>query len=247
MMSPSLPTSAIREAATEVVRTSRPDAAKPNEFQTKSCVRPRAVGAQQISWVCRATIPVLIFVAVGAAGCSGGDGQVDQTNQSTAVQPTVTASSSVRQVSAQVDGRTLEGHCSGTEQDLPPVLLDSGMVGGQQELAKLEEQLVQRTVVCAYDRAGVGNSDPPSRSPRQLSDLVAELDAFAAATQVHAPYVLVGQSAGATVVFRYAQAHPDKVAGFVSMNPVPPAKTYLAAVRKVETKPEYQDELSFLH
>jgi pimeloyl-ACP methyl ester carboxylesterase len=55
----------------------------------------------------------------------------------------------------------------------------------------------------------------------------------------------VGHSMGATVVFMYAQTHPDKVAGFVSMNPVPPQTTYLKAIRKVQTKPEYQSELAF--
>lgn len=119
------------------------------------------------------------------------------------------------------------------------------MSGGQRELAHLEEQLAQRTVVCAYDRAGVGQSDPPSKTPRPLSEPVADLDAFAIAADIRSPYVLVGQSAGATVVVMYAQTHPDKVAGFVSMNPIPPQTTYLKAVRKVETKSEYQSELDF--
>jgi len=194
----------------------------------------------------RLTIPALIFVLT-AGGCGGGDGQAaDETTPSmTTAESTVAASPSVRQVTAQVEGRALNGHCSGTQQDVPGVFLDSGMAGGQQELANLEEELAQRTVVCAYDRAGVGNSDPPSKTPRPLSDLVVDLDAFAAAAKVRAPYVLVGQSAGGTVVFMYAQAHPEKVAGFVSMNPVPPETTFLKAAQKVETKSEYQDELAF--
>jgi pimeloyl-ACP methyl ester carboxylesterase len=50
---------------------------------------------------------------------------------------------------------------------------------------------------------------------------------------------------GANVVFMYAQEHPDKVAGFVSMNPVPPAETFLDAAKNVETKAEFADERSF--
>ena len=50
---------------------------------------------------------------------------------------------------------------------------------------------------------------------------------------------------GANVVFMYAQAHPEKVAGFVAMNPVPPEETFLPAVKKVETKAEFAQELSF--
>jgi pimeloyl-ACP methyl ester carboxylesterase len=191
------------------------------------------------------TIPVMILVAA-ATGCGGSDQRTgDSTASPTTTAQSTTTTSSVREVTAQVGGRVLTGHCNGTQQDLPAVVLDSGMAGGQQELANLEEQLSPRTVVCAYDRAGVGNSDPSSETPRPLSDLVADLDAFATAAEIRAPYVLAGQSAGATVVFMYAQAHPDKVAGFVSMNPVPPAKAYLRAVQKVETKAEYQDELAF--
>jgi pimeloyl-ACP methyl ester carboxylesterase len=50
---------------------------------------------------------------------------------------------------------------------------------------------------------------------------------------------------GANVVFMYAQEHPDKVAGFVSMNPVPPVETFLDAAKNVETKAEFADERSF--
>jgi pimeloyl-ACP methyl ester carboxylesterase len=188
----------------------------------------------------------LLMVGVTAAGCGGDVQTAGPTAPSPAsAKPTIEAWLSIRQVTAQVAGRTLQGHCRGVQQDVPPVLLDSGLSGGQDELARLEEQLAQRTVVCAYDRAGVGESDPSAKTPRPLSGLVADLDAFATAANVRGPYVLVGHSTGATVVFMYAQTHPDKVAGFVSMNPVPPQTTYLKAIRKVQTKPEYQSELAF--
>jgi len=104
----------------------------------------------------------------------------------------------------------------------------------------------QTTVVCAYDRAGVGGSADPPKSPRPSADVVSDLDAFLSATKVDPPYLLVSHSAGATFVFRYAQAHPDKVAGFVSMNPVPPYKTWIREARKVETQKEVEDlELRF--
>jgi pimeloyl-ACP methyl ester carboxylesterase len=99
--------------------------------------------------------------------------------------------------------------------------------------------------VCAYDRAGVGKSDPPPKSPRPVTDVVADLDAFITAAKLEPPHFLVGQSAGGTIVFMHAQAHSDTVAGFVSMNPVPPSKTSLKAARKVETKDEFKEELGF--
>ena len=149
-------------------------------------------------------------------------------------------------MTATVDGRELSGHCSGTQQEgSPAILLDSGMGGGQDQLSDVEQRLAGRTLVCAYDRAGVGASDPPAETPRPVSELVADLDAFAAAADARPPYLLVGQSMGGNVVFMYAQAHPENVAGFVSMNPVPPAETFIDAAKKVETKAEFAEERSF--
>jgi pimeloyl-ACP methyl ester carboxylesterase len=95
------------------------------------------------------------------------------------------------------------------------------------------------------DRAGIGKSGPPTRSPRPVSALVADLDAFLAAADVRPPYLLVGQSMGGNVVLMYAHSHPGKVAGFVSMNPVPPAETWIKAAKKVMTKSELADERTF--
>jgi pimeloyl-ACP methyl ester carboxylesterase len=149
-------------------------------------------------------------------------------------------------VTASVDGRKLSGHCSGAQQGgSPAILLESGMGSGQTQLNSIEEALAERTLVCSYDRAGTAGSDPPSNVPRPVSELVADLDAFAAAAEAQPPYVLVGQSMGGNVVFMYAQAHPEKVAGFVSMNPVPPAETWLRAVKGAMTKHEFADERSF--
>ena len=119
------------------------------------------------------------------------------------------------------------------------------MGGGQHQLSDIEKRFAERSLVCAYDRAGVGASDPPTKTPRPVSELVADLDAFATAADARPPYLLVGQSMGANVVFMYTQAHPEKVAGFVAMNPVPPEETFLPAVKKVETKAEFAEELSF--
>jgi hypothetical protein len=119
------------------------------------------------------------------------------------------------------------------------------MTAGQNQLSDIERQFAARTLVCAYDRAGVGASDPPARTPRSVRELVGDLDAFAAAARAAPPYLLVGQSMGGNVVFAYAQAHPQKVAGFVAMNPVPPAETWLRAAKKAMTKREFADERSF--
>jgi pimeloyl-ACP methyl ester carboxylesterase len=186
-----------------------------------------------------------LSVALVLIGCGGGDG--DDAADRPAAPETTAASSSPRQVTARLPGRTLSGHCSGKQGGMPPVVLESGMAvdADQNQLASVEQPLAKRTLVCAYDRAGVGESDPPPKTPRRLDDVAADLNAFIAAAKVTTPYVLVGFSAGGAIVFRQAQAHPGAVGGFVSMNPVPPATTFLREARKVETKQEYQDALAF--
>ena len=99
--------------------------------------------------------------------------------------------------------------------------------------------------MCAYDRAGIGRSDPPAKTPRPVSELVATSTRSRRRRTCPTPYVLVGQSAGGNVVFAYAQTHPEKVAGFVAMNPSPPLETFMPAVKKVETAEEYAYEKAF--
>ena len=133
-------------------------------------------------------------------------------------------------MTASIDGRELSGYCSGTQQEgSPAILLDSGMGGGQHQLSDLEERFAERTLVCAYDRPGSVQATRRPRTPRPVSELVADLDAFATAADARPPYLLVGYSMGANVAFMYTQAHPEKVAGFVAMNPVPPEETLLPA------------------
>jgi pimeloyl-ACP methyl ester carboxylesterase len=208
--------------------------------------------ATRISWrprlsvsVRRLTVLAVSGVLLVAAGC--GDGDADTPGEKAAkASPSTTAQSSSRVVTATVDGRKLSGHCRGTQAgSSPAILLESGTGGGQDQLTSIEEALAERTLVSSYDRAGTGESDPAPDVPRPVSELVADLDAFAGAAEAQPPYLLVGQSMGANVVFMYAQAHPDKVAGFISMNPVPPAETFMDAAKTVETKAEFAEERSF--
>jgi pimeloyl-ACP methyl ester carboxylesterase len=136
------------------------------------------------------------------------------------------------------------GQCVGRKTAAPTVVLEVGMGAPRDSLLVVEEHLRKRTQVCSYDRAGKGGSDPASR-PRPVSEVVSDLHAFLAAVNTP-PYFLVGHSFGAQVVFLYAQAHPDQVAGFVAVNPAPPYATWLKRARTVETEAEVREfELPF--
>ena len=61
---------------------------------------------------------------------------------------------------------------------------------------------------CVYDRANLGRSDPAA-GPRELSDLVGDLEALLQAAKIPGPYVLVGASGGGYISAGYAYEHPQ--------------------------------------
>ena len=65
------------------------------------------------------------------------------------------------------------------------------------------------TRVCAFDRAGLGPSDPQPRSPQTAADVVADLHAALAAAGETGPFVPVGFSLGGLFVRLYASTYPD--------------------------------------
>jgi len=71
--------------------------------------------------------------------------------------------------------------------------------------------------VVAYDRAGLGDSDPApgARTPTQIAS---ELHTLLAKAGIPPPYVLVGQAEGGLYVRRFAALYPDEVAGLVLVN-----------------------------
>jgi pimeloyl-ACP methyl ester carboxylesterase len=81
----------------------------------------------------------------------------------------------------------------------------------------VQREVAQTTRACAYDRAGMGWSDPSTRGPR--AGRVDDLNALLAAAGERPPYVLVGASRGGLFVREYQADHPSDVAGLVLVDP----------------------------
>lgn len=187
-------------------------------------------------------VSVLVLVACSEGSPTSQISPATESPQSGTSAATVSAEPSVRDISVAVDGRTFSGHCVGqTLTGSPTVILESGLGGDQTDLQPIESELAAQTMVCAYDRAGVSGSDPPPETPHPVTALVTDLHGFLVAAKIEPPYLLVGQSLGANIVFMYAQTYPGDVAGFVSMNPVPPYTDWIRAAAEVETKTELQN------
>lgn len=98
--------------------------------------------------------------------------------------------------------------------------------------------LAQFARVISYDRAGLGDSSPPTQG-RGLAAFLAELDAVLTA-QVAGPAMLVGHSLGGLIAHAYALRSPDRVAGLVLIDSAHPdqgarlAATLSAAQQRAE-------------
>jgi pimeloyl-ACP methyl ester carboxylesterase len=133
-----------------------------------------------------------------------------------------------------VNGLAVRGHCTGDrEPGEPVVILQSGNGGGEDDLSGIEEHMAADAMVCAFARPGAGENGAPPDLPRPVDDVVQEVHDILAMAEVPAPYFLIGQSGGAVVTFMFAQAYPDEVAGFVSMNGNPPFDTWVAAAEAI--------------
>lgn len=114
------------------------------------------------------------------------------------------------------DGRAINLRCSG--QGDPVILLEAGGNAESSIWYRVQPLLARLTRVCSYDRAGYGFSDE-GPLPRDLDADVADLHALVGAAEIATPVLLVGHSLGSNIVRRFAQQHPQAVAGLVLVDP----------------------------
>lgn len=111
-----------------------------------------------------------------------------------------------------IGGYSLHIWCMGEGQ--PSVVLESSLAADCLDWHLVQPQIAPFTRVYAYDRAGLGWSDP-SPYPRTSEVIVSELHKLLVNAVVPMPYILVGFSIGGVYVRRYASQYPNEVAGIV--------------------------------
>lgn len=119
-----------------------------------------------------------------------------------------------------ISGRGFYVTCAGAGS--PPIILEGGYGGGVRDWSEVLPALAQTSRVCAYDRAGVGLSDPSPDAPHTAVDASRDLQALLEAIDVHEQVVIVGFSIGGLLARYHAAKHPDLVAGLVLIDPTPP-------------------------
>jgi pimeloyl-ACP methyl ester carboxylesterase len=116
-------------------------------------------------------------------------------------------------------GHRLHVTCAGVGS--PAVIFDAALGASSLSWCHVQPAIGRLTTSCAYDRAGLGRSEP-GPLPRTAGRIACELRDVLRASSVPPPYVLVGHSFGALVVRIIAARHANDIAGIVLVDPADP-------------------------
>lgn len=122
-----------------------------------------------------------------------------------------------------VGGRRLHAVWAGpVTSKRPTIVLEHGAFGCAADWAVVQERLAAKGLrSVAYDRAGLGHSDP-GPTPRDGRAIVLDLAALLNKLEQAGPIVLVGHSMGGLMVRLFALTHPRLVLGVVLVDAVTP-------------------------
>jgi pimeloyl-ACP methyl ester carboxylesterase len=122
-----------------------------------------------------------------------------------------------------------EGPVSGTG---PTVLFEAGAFGFSADWGAVQESLTksgQRS--CAYDRAGLGQSDP-GPGPRDANAIVGDLERLLTVANEPGPFIYVGHSMAGVYARLFTARNADKVVGVVLVDAASPEATAIPQVAK---------------
>jgi len=117
-----------------------------------------------------------------------------------------------------VGGHQLHILCTG--QGSPTVILETGLGASSTAWTLVQPALASSTRTCAYDRAGLGWSEP-GPVPRDARQISTELHNLLQKAEIAGPYVLVGHSNGGLYARMYASMYPAYVGGIVLVEATP--------------------------
>jgi pimeloyl-ACP methyl ester carboxylesterase len=199
----------------------------------------------------------LAFLAVAAAllgaGCTQGgvESSPDRTHDTSGTSDTADA---VDRSSEQIDigGRSLHLECWGERvagEATVLLITGHGPTTSSWELMA-GEFAADGHHLCAYDRAGVGRSDPAPEASRTTEDQVTDLVALLDAADLQEPVVLAAHSLGSLPAVGLVDRAPNRVAGVVLIDPWSPrvsvAQRAALPPEKPDESPEIAEERRFL-
>jgi pimeloyl-ACP methyl ester carboxylesterase len=159
----------------------------------------------------------LALLLMVSAACGGAPATV-------APSPSPNPSASTELVAdVDIGGRTMHLECVGpTDTGEPTILLEAAGGGDYLSWAEILSAMQATHRLCAYDRAGLGQSEPPAEASRTAVDQVADLRSLLDAAGVSGPFVIGAHSYGANVATLFTQVYPDDVVGLLFVDPQSP-------------------------
>ena len=132
-----------------------------------------------------------------------------------------------------IGGRKMRLVCAGPPaSDKPTVWMEAGAFGLAADFAAIQEKLSAKGLrSCAYDRAGMGWSDPGPQ-PRDSEAIVGDLEKLIAASGERGPFILMGHSMAGLHTRLFAGRNPDKVAGLVLIEATTPEQVDSPGTKK---------------
>lgn len=119
-----------------------------------------------------------------------------------------------------IGGYRLHLYCMGKPtHGSSTVILEQGQGGSSPAWGLIQPEVAKVTRICAYDRAGLGWSDPaPLGTPRDGRQVAGELHTLLQKANIAGPYVLVGHSFGGLYALFFAHQYSRDVAGVVLLD-----------------------------
>jgi pimeloyl-ACP methyl ester carboxylesterase len=130
-----------------------------------------------------------------------------------------------------VDGREMYIYCVGS--GTPTLVIESGLSSDSLGWYGVQRDLGRTTRVCAYDRSGLGLSEPRP-GPRNAEAIGQQLHALLTLAGVQQPLVLVGWSAGGLYAREFLRQFPEEVVALVLIESSTP--------RQLERMPGYRED-----
>ena len=183
----------------------------------------------------------VMTVLIGAGCTQGGDepspaGAEDSSGTSDAAEQIARSSDQI-----DIGGRSLHLQCWGERVVGEPTVL---LITGHGPTTSSWELLAGEFAadghhLCSYDRAGVGASDPAPETSRTTTDQVTDLVKLLDAADLQEPVILTAHSLGSHPAIGFVARAPERVAGVVLIDPLPPR---LGAAQRAALPPESPDE-----
>ncbi len=121
-----------------------------------------------------------------------------------------------------IGGRHMRIVCAGPPGPGPTVIMEAGAFGLAADYGAVQASLAAKGIrSCAYDRAGMGWSDP-GPGPRDSRAIVSDLEALLAAKGEDGPFIVMGHSMAGLHVRLFAARNAERVTGLVLVEATTP-------------------------